>query len=213
LSIEHYLHQGGIVSAGLFDKELSNYIVSRTTYGGITDPTILSALGPQPGATQLVSYSNIAKARAAGVELNYDQKYTGLPGLLNGLGTSFNYTYVNSKGDIRPGESGPLPSTSRNNYNAAVYWQGERLGMRLAASYVGRSLLFIGANSSLDQYTESRLSADFSATYAINKNLSFYVSGRNLLDTAHTITEGSSNRVIQRETFGKTILVGFTGSM
>jgi TonB-dependent receptor len=213
LSIEHYLHQGGIVSAGLFDKELSNYIVSRTTYGGITDPTILSALGPQPGATQLVSYSNIAKARAAGVELNYDQKYTGLPGLLNGLGTSFNYTYVNSKGDIRPGESGPLPSTSRNNYNAAVYWQGEKLGMRLAASYVGRSLLFIGANSSLDQYTEARLSADFSATYAINKNLSFYVSGRNLLDTAHTITEGSSNRVIQRETFGKTILVGFTGSM
>jgi predicted porin len=85
--------------------------------------------------------------------------------------------------------------------------------MRLDASCAGRSLLFIGANASLDQYTEARLSADFSATYAINKNLSFYVSGRNLLDTAHTITEGSSNRVIQRETFGKTILVGITGSM
>jgi TonB-dependent receptor len=213
LSIEHYLHQGGIVSVGLFDKELSNYIVGRTTQMSVTDPVISSALGPQPGLTQVVSYANLSKARAAGVELNYDQKYAGLPGLLSGLGTSFNYTLVDSKGDIRPGESAMLPSTSRNNYNASVYWQGEKLGMRLAASYVGRSLLFIGANASLDQYTESRLSADFSATYAINKNLSFYVSGRNLTNTAHTITEGSSNRVIQRETFGKAILLGITGNI
>jgi TonB-dependent receptor len=213
LSIEHYLHQGGIVSAGLFDKELSNYIVGRTTKVAITDPVISSALGPQPGLTQLVSYSNLSKARATGIELNYDQKYANLPGLLSGLGTSFNYTLVDSKGDIRPGESAMLPSTSRNNYNAAVYWQGEKLSMRLAASYVGRSLLFIGANASMDQYTESRLSADAGASYAINKNLSFYVAGRNLTNTAHTITEGSSNRVIQRETFGKAILLGINGSM
>jgi outer membrane receptor for ferrienterochelin and colicin len=136
-----------------------------------------------------------------------------LPGWLGGLGTSFNYTYVNSRGDIGPGQSGQLPSTSRDNYNAAVYWQGSKLSVRLAGSYVGRNLLFIGANSSLDQYTEARLTADVSASYALNKHFSLYVMGRNLLDTAHTLTEGTSDRIIQRETFGRSVLVGVTGSL
>ena len=213
LSIEHYLRQGGIISAGLFDKELSNYIVGRTTFGGISDPVVLSALGPQASPTQVVSYANLSKASARGIELNYDQKYTKLPDWLDGLGTSVNYTYVDSKGEVRPGDSRMLPSTSRNNYNAAVYWEHDKVGLRLAASYVGRSLLFIGASPALDQYTEARLSADLGATYTLSKNLTFYVSGRNLRNTAHTITEGTANRVIQREMFGKAIMVGLTGSM
>jgi TonB-dependent receptor len=212
LSIEHYFNEGGIASLGVFDKELSNYIVAATQFGGINDPTILAALGPQTTPTQLVTYANIKKARAAGVEFNYDQRYTFLPGFLGGLGTMFNYTYVNSRGDIRPGESAQLPSTSRDNYNAAVYWEGSQLSIRLAGSYVGRNLLFIGGNSSLDQYTEARLSADVSASYALTKHFALYAMGRNLLDTAHTLTEGSSNRIIQRETFGRSVLVGVTGS-
>ncbi|WP_459572075.1 TonB-dependent receptor [Cupriavidus sp. 8B] len=211
VSLEHYLSQGGIVSVGVFDKELSNYIVGATRFGGITNPVVAAALGPQSSATQVVTYANIAKARALGFELNYDQKYTSLPGWLSGVGTSFNYTFVDARGEIRPGESKQLPSTSRNTFNAAVYWEHGRVALRAAASYVGRNLLFVGANSSLDQYTESRLSADVSATYAIDKNFSIYFLGRNLLDTPHTITEGSSNRVIQRETFGKALMVGVTG--
>lgn len=160
----------------------------------------------------MVTYANIKTARAAGVEVNYDQKYTFLPGLLGGLGTSFNYTYVNSRGDIRPGQSAQLPSTPRDNYNAAVYWEGSQFSVRLAGAYVGRNLLFIGGNASLDQYTEARLSADASASYMVSKHFSLYATGRNLLDTAHTLTEGSSNRIIQRETFGRAVLVGLTGS-
>jgi TonB-dependent receptor len=212
LSIEHYFSQGGIASLGVFDKELSNYIVGSTQFGGVTDPVIIAALGKQSTLTQVVTYTSIKRARAAGVEFNYDHKYTFLPGVLSGLGTMFNYTYVNSRGDIRPGESGQLPSTSRDNYNAAIYWEGSRLSLRLSGTYVGRSLLFIGSNPALDQYTEARLSADASASYALNKHFSVYAAGRNLLNTAHTLTEGSSNRIIQRETFGTALLVGITGN-
>jgi TonB-dependent receptor len=64
LSIERYFEQGGIASLGVFDKELSNYIFGRTQYGGITDPVILSGLGPQATLTQVVTYANIPKSRA-----------------------------------------------------------------------------------------------------------------------------------------------------
>jgi outer membrane receptor protein involved in Fe transport len=93
-----------------------------------------------------------------------------------------------------------------------VYWEGSQFSVRLAGAYVGRNLLFIGGNASLDQYTEARLSADASASYMVSKHFSLYATGRNLLDTAHTLTEGSSNRIIQRETFGRAVLVGLTGS-
>jgi outer membrane receptor protein involved in Fe transport len=129
------------------------------------------------------------------------------------LGSSFNYTFVNSSGQIRPGESAQLPSTSRNTYNASVYWEGEKFATRLSASYVGRSLALVGPSAALDQYTEARLSADLSATYALDKHYSLFLMGRNLLNTAHTFTEGTSNRVIQREYFGRAVMFGITGSL
>lgn len=212
LSLEHYLPGGGIASIGLFDKELANYIFARTVMGGITDPAVLSALGTQLTPTQVFTYGNIKSARAAGFALNYDQKFIFLPGPFKALGASFNYTYVDSSGQIRAGEMGPLPSTSKNNYNAALYWEDGRLSLRAAVSYVDRSLLAVAQVRAWDQYTEARLSADVSASYALTQRISLYVSGRNLLNTAHTITEGAQNRVIQREMFGASLLAGLTAS-
>ena len=210
LSLEQYLQGGGIVSLGLFDKELSNYIVpnTRTVMFSAADP-IFGSLAGMP--TQVVSFSNIAKARARGLEFDYDQHYTFLPGFLRGLGSSFNWTYVSSNGQIRPGENSALPATSRNSFNAQVYWENNRFSLHVAGQYVGRSLLAVGSSAATDQFTEPRFSLDVGASYAINKNLSLYVAAKNLLDTPLTITEGSSNRILTRETYGKTILVGLTG--
>ena len=208
LSIERYLPYGGIVSIGLFDKEMSNYIFGRTVLGSITDPVIASALGPQSTPTQLVTYSNIPHATARGFEVNYDQHLSFLPGPFANFGVSGNYTFVDSSAEIRPGESAGLPSTSRHNYNAALYWDDGRLNLRAAVSYVGRSLLFVGSRRALDQYTEHRFSLDVGGSYAVTRNASIYFAGRNLLNTAHTLTEGAPNRVIQREMFGASILGG-----
>lgn len=210
LSLERYLGQGGVLSLGLFDKQLSNYIVANTqTVNFLSSDPLFGALAGTP--SRVISYTNLSSAHARGLELNYDQHYKMLPGWMSGLGTSFNWTHVRSKGELRPGESAALPSTARNTYNAQLYWEGERASARLAANYIGRSLSAIGKSAATDQFTEGRLSMDFGAGYVINRHLSAYVAARNLLDTANTTTEGNSRRVTQRETYGKTLMLGLTG--
>jgi TonB-dependent receptor len=212
LSIEQYLNQGGIVSLGAFDKELSNYIVgnTRTAMFAASDPLFGSLAG---SPTQVVSFANLSKARARGLEFDYDQHYTFLPGILSGLGSSFNWTFVNSSGNIRPGESSSLPSTAKNTFNAQVYYEKGPFAVRLAGYYVGRSLLLVGNSAAEDQFTERRFTVDLGASYDITKNISVYVAAKNLTNAPLVISEGrgSGNRVLSREAWGRTYLVGLTG--
>ncbi|WP_346778324.1 TonB-dependent receptor [Burkholderia sp. Ac-20379] len=211
LSLERYLDHGGIVSLGLFDKELSNYIVanSNTVMFSPTDP-LFGALAGTP--SQVLSYKNISHARARGLEFNYDQHYTMLPGILSGLGSSFNWTHVNSSGEIRPGESSSLPSTANDTYNAQLYWENQRFSVRLAGSYIGRMLASIGKSKASDRYWEPRFSLDLGASYALTKHVSVYAAARNLLDTPVAQSEGSNHQLIQRETYGRTYMFGLSGS-
>ena len=95
ISIEKYLADAGIISFGLFDKELSNYIVANVKRG--------QTWAGYPGLFAVASYANAPKSYARGFELNYEQRFKELPGISGGLGASLNWTHVDSRFEIRPG--------------------------------------------------------------------------------------------------------------
>ena len=101
LSFEQYLPHAGIASIGVFDKALKDYIVSNVSFQNLNS-------GPFAGLgnSMVTSYSNVGSARARGLELNYEQRFTSLPGIWSGLGTSANWTFVNSGVEIHPGVIG-----------------------------------------------------------------------------------------------------------
>jgi TonB-dependent receptor len=205
LSFEQYLPHAGIASIGVFDKALKDYIVSNVSFQNLNS-------GPFAGLgnSTVVSYANVGSARARGLELNYEQRFTSLPGIWGGLGTSANWTFVNSSLEIHPGVIGMLPSTSRNSANATVFWERNGLDLRLASYYTSRNLLGLGSNSSQDIYSEARFSLDFGASYQVNKNYGLFLSLKNLTNTPMKFTEGSSDRVTQREFYGITAEAGAT---
>ncbi|MDB5776534.1 MAG: TonB-dependent receptor [Herbaspirillum sp.] len=207
LSFEHYLEHAGIVSFGVFDKAMTDYVIGNVSFQNLPNTGPYAGL---PGNTEVISFTNAASARARGFELNYEQRYSFLPSILSGLGTSFNWTYVDSSVMIRPGETTKLPSTSRNSYNAAVFWERGGLDLRLATYYTSRNLLGVGATGSQDIYSEARFSADFGASYQVAKNYGLFLTVKNLTNTPMKFTEGTSDRVIQRETYGKTVEAGAT---
>ncbi|MDP9109368.1 MAG: TonB-dependent receptor, partial [Pseudomonadota bacterium] len=204
LSIEQYLADAGVLSFGIFDKEIKDYIVSSI----INDPNgggvVLSGL---TGPVKIATYSNANKSYARGFELNYEQRFKNLPGLLSGLGAGFNWTHVNSRFEIRPGEYATLPSSSKNTANATLFYERDGLGLRLAGYYVSKDLFGI-QGPGIDIYNSARFSMDFGGTMAINKHLTAYFNAKNLLNTPHRFEEGISERVYQREFYGKTYQLG-----
>lgn len=205
LSIERYLLNGGIASFGLFDKELSNYIDNVVTTQTFPNSGLFAGfLGP----ARVITYANIPTARAYGFEANYEQRFKQLPGILGGLGAGFNWTWVDSNGDIRPGESAPLPSTSKNTLNAVVFYEQGGWAMRLAAYYVSRNLFGVGGSAATDIYSRARTAVDFGSSYHFTPALSVYFNAKNLSNTVLKFTEGTADRPIQREFYGRTFQAG-----
>jgi len=200
VTIEKYLESAGILSFGLFDKEFKDYIVPNQTgfqtYPGVGNPL------------RLVSFSNLGKSHARGAEFNWEQRFKDLPGFLGGLGASANYTFVDSRIEIRPGEFSTLPSASKNTWNAAAFYERDGLSLRVVAYSTSADLFFIGTQKSQDVFNATRTSMDFGSTYAITGNLVAYFNAKNLLDTAHKFYQGSYERVIQREFYGQTYQLG-----
>jgi TonB-dependent receptor len=201
VSIEKYLAQAGILSLGLFDKEISNYIVANV----VPNQTV-PGYGNIP--LKLYTFTNAKNSYSRGVEFNWEQHFRDLPGILSGLGASANYTFVDSRFQIRPGEYSTLPSSSKNTWNAAVFYEKDGLGLRVAGYSVSQDLFAIGSNRSGDVYNAKRTFLDFGSSYELAEHWVLYFDVKNLLNTAHTFYMGSSERVIQREFYGQTYKFG-----
>lgn len=206
LALEKYLPQAGIVSIDLFDKQIANYIVANQL---LNQSLVGFGFAGSPSNTlKIVSYTNAPSSYARGFEVNYDQHLRFLPGLLKGFGLSANYTFVDSRFEIRPGEFSRLPSTSQHTWNAAIYYEAAGFMARLGAYSASSDLFAIGSDKSSDVFNGSRTSLDLGSSYSFARHWVLYFNAKNLLNTAHTFYQSTANRPIQREFYDQTYLLG-----
>ncbi|MBV8468113.1 MAG: TonB-dependent receptor [Burkholderiales bacterium] len=205
LSLEHYMPNAGIASIGVFDKEISNYIVANQTSQVFPNSGIFAGL---VGAAKVYTFSNAGSSYARGLELNYEQRFKHLPGIWGGLGAGVNYTYVSSRFEIRPGEYATLPSTSRNTGNVSLFYEREGVTLRLGGYYTSADLWAVGGSKQTDVWNDGRFTVDFGSSVAIDRNLSVYLNAKNVTNTPLKFYEGQVNRTIQREFYGPTYQAG-----
>lgn len=133
---------------------------------------------------------NAASANITGVELQYSQNYTFLPGIFSGLGLTANYTYQDSKfGEDTSGLSGDaldriqIPDTPKHSYNVTGFWQKDGHQLRLAYGGQSDSLVSRTSVNALGRiWREGRETLDFSGNYKVNDRVSFSFNASNLLD-------------------------------
>ncbi len=131
-----------------------------------------------------------------------------LPDAWGGPGAGFNYTYVNSSFQIRPGETALLPSTSKNSANVPLFYERDGINVRLGGYYVSTDLWAVGGSNDTDVYNSGRFTMDLGSSYTISPNWSLYGNIKNLTNIPLAFYEGYSNRVIQRQYYDATVQAG-----
>ncbi|HEX4740155.1 MAG TPA: TonB-dependent receptor [Caulobacteraceae bacterium] len=208
LDYEWYLPQGGIVQAGLFDKQFSNYIVTENQFRIYS-----GSYAPFQGLTTLyTTFANRSGAYARGVQLSYRQKFLFLPGVFNGFGVEANATFVDSRieeydaatSGTGHAEYGLLPGTSHTTLNMSGFYEKYGLQFRIAAEYVSASLFSLGGSKATDTIEDDRLTLDWTSAYQVTQNVSIYFNVKNITNTPLRFYQYNSSYPIQREYYEQT---------
>lgn len=162
-------------SGGAFYKHISDVVASQRiqeslTYEGVTQTFDIS----QP--------FNLDQAKLYGFELAYSQSLSFLPGVLNGLGMSFNYTYTKSETDVpgRPNETQPLSNQSPHTFNAQVYYEKSGLSMRFAYNYRSAFIDEYQSEADGERWRDKGIGMDFNASYAVSPQVRIFAEVINL---------------------------------
>jgi TonB-dependent receptor len=200
--LEYYIRPLGLISVNGFYKDLSDYrytVNSNGTYQGL--PAIFS----RP--------VNAREGKLYGVEVNWQQQLSFLPGLLGGFGVFANYTYTRGDAQFDTAYAGrsrfALPGQSKHMWNASVFYERGPVNLRVAYTKRSDYLDEINAdNPALDLYWEGRGQLDVTGSVQVTKGINLFAEGKNLTNSAGVRYFGERYRTYEYEKFGYTLFGG-----
>lgn len=185
-SVEWYFAEGGILGAGIFLIDVKSATETLQEQRQYADSD-----GVVRRSVNVWTTKNVGASDLKGFELGYKQSYSFLPYPFNGLGSELNYTYSDSESTDKDleGKPFPLPSNSKHQYNAVLWYQAGPFSTRVA--YNWRSEQFngrVGLNTneapiSLGNWAKAAGYLDAAINYDPTPNLTLYLQGTNLTET------------------------------
>jgi iron complex outermembrane receptor protein len=166
--LEWYFAPRGLVSAGVYNMQLSDYINFGTQNIQFKDQQASNTAGHDVFATYQVSVPTNVNGHVKGVELNYIQPIGDY------FGVQTNYTFASGSAE----DGKPLQGTSKNTFNVSGYFENQMFNARI--SYTYRSSFYAGVSRTDTFYQAGigNLAASFG--YNINSWLSLTLDAMNL---------------------------------
>jgi TonB-dependent receptor len=184
LSIEYYPGSIGVLSAGLFYKDIDNYIVQ----------TEVQDNGQWDGFEEVIQPVNGGSASLTGLELAWTKNFK------SGLYISANGTFVDANED--------LPNQADTIANLMLGYETNTFSARLSTSYKSESFQFVDNDASVfqDEHTQ----VDFTAKYYFSDTMQVYFNAINLTDEPLYLYHGLAAYNYQYEEYGSSFELGFT---
>jgi TonB-dependent receptor len=206
LMYEQYFSSVGIVSAGVFYKDIQDFIFNYTredvTIGG---NTFDEATQPQNGGD----------ASLFGVEVAFQRQLDFLPGVFAGLGFYGNYTFTDSNVDGLPipgreSEDLPLPGTSRHTANASISYDYGRVSVRGSLNFQDDFIDpgEVGDEAFFDRYYDSQTTIDLNGTIGLSPTVRFFFEANNLTNEPLRYYQGIAARTMQEEFYDRRFQAG-----
>ncbi len=187
-SIEKYFEPIGKLTIGGFYKSLSNYFTAFTsTIGSGAD----NGFDGQFAGYTLTQVRNIGEGTIKGINIDYSQQFTFLPGYLKNLGVFANYTRLKAEGNFTPNATNTatfstLPGLVPKSGNFGVSYTGQKLQLRLLANYRSKFIITTPASNTANDtninYREQRTMLDLKSLYRVNNKVDVFLDIYNLTD-------------------------------
>lgn len=214
-ALQYYPRNGGVLQTEAFVKDFTNFWGSTTVPASAA---LLNQLGlPQDYlGYQVTTPFNAGSAQVRGLDVNYRQTLTFLPGWASGFTVFANGTALHLQG---------APNADFTNFisrevNWGVSYAQRRFAVSLNWNYRGReregSLAFDPSGAGY-QYFDSRLETDGQVSVNLTQHVSLYLSGRNITnkpwdqENYSPVTPGYA-KLLRREDFGAIWQLGLKGS-
>jgi TonB-dependent receptor len=198
LMYERYFTTVGVVSAGLFYKDLQDYIFSYTL-DELRD-------GEEWQITQPVNGDD---ASLWGLELAYQNQFRRLPSPWDGFGVFLNYTWTDSEATLPDrDEKTQLPGQTEQVGNIAVTYEKGFFSGILSYNIQGEWIEAIGDDPSEDEWVDEHTQLDFQAEFRIGQRWSVFTQLYNLTDEPYRRFIGSSDQPLQEEYYSWWGLLG-----
>lgn len=212
-SVEWYFQNEGLLAAAVFYKDIDSFITSETVgipYNQLGLPNeLLQGAASPTDIFQVTRRLNGEGGALKGIEVQYQQPFTFLPGLWSNFGFTGNVTWVDSEVSYGTAGKNRLTGQSKNTANATLYYEDGPFQARVSVAHRSQYLLsFPGANGNSEEGVNDTTNVDASMSYEFTPNLTFSLEGINLTDAYTDRYVDVTNRVSDYRHTGREIAVG-----
>ena len=210
LMAERYFSTVGLVSAGLFHKDISDFVF-RYADNDYADPVSDRLFG------DYVQPLNGSSASVSGFEFAFQRQLDFLPSIWRGIGLYTNYTWTRSSVEGLPVEGReeedlPLPGSAPHSFNGSLSYDMSALSLRLSVNYAASHLDAgegeIGESAFYDRYYDTATHVDLNGSYRISPQLRAFFEASNLTDQPLRFYQGVKERTMQAEYYDRRFSAG-----
>lgn len=207
LSADYYFKSVGLVSIGIYYKDINDFIVTQTVRGYEYEGKSYN---------KFMQPRNAGDANLLGLEVGYQRDFGFIAPALKCIGFYGTYTYTHSKVNNfnfagRENEKDlKLPGSPEHTANASLYFEKGGLNLRLSYNFASDFIDEMGESAFYDRYYDKVNYMDVNASYTFGKKLrtTFYAEANNLLNQPLRYYQGISERTMQSEHYGVKVNAG-----
>ena len=216
LSADHYFKSVGLVSAGLFYKDIKNVNVEWASNKYLGSDLGLTGENADKQFT-VTQNINAYDARVMGAEVAYQRDFGFIAPALKCIGFYGNYTYThsttrnfNERLGIKDGDDVKVAGSPEHTANASLFFDKWGVNVRLSYNFASSFIDEMSSSRALDRYYDSVNYLDLNASYTWGKKSKFtvYANANNLLNQPLRYYQGEEKRTMQVEYYGVKINAG-----
>jgi TonB-dependent receptor len=195
--LEYFFKNNGLFSATYFRKHITDVLSGNNFTNGIVAQGNDNGFDGLYGGYTIISASNLGEETLQGLELDYNQRLTFLPGELKGLAVRANYSIISASAEFffSATQTAPvhrstyqIPGTAPRTGNFGITYNRGKFGASFDANYTGKYpdavVATLGINTpafnQLIVYRKDLVTMNLGFTYRVHPNATLYFNVNNL---------------------------------